>query len=291
MTNRPPAHPSPARQLGQALRELQQRSGRTLRALEQQVAISDSSLSRYFRGDTVPPWPVVRDLCRALGADPAGYRSLWEAAERTRPHEAPSASTPDPTPASTPHPTASPRRHHMRALLVGRWAFAVAGAATGAVITLFVLLALSESPAVPPVQGSAAELQSAGTSPSNTRKPPPMARIFVSRTTGNCLDDSLDYGLRSFKCNHLPYQWWTVRSLSDDSRQLRNQATGRCLADTRTGLRIQDCTVSPAQRWTLNAGGDEAVTVKNTVTGHCLDDSDAGLRTLPCTGTRHQAWG
>ncbi|WP_258047392.1 helix-turn-helix transcriptional regulator [Streptomyces sp. SM13] len=57
-------------ELGAALRALQQRSGRTLRALEEQVRISDSSLSRYFRGDTVPPWPVVRDLCRALGAAP-----------------------------------------------------------------------------------------------------------------------------------------------------------------------------------------------------------------------------
>lgn len=291
MTNRPPAHSSPARQLGQALRELQRRSGRTLRALEQQVAISDSSLSRYFRGDTVPPWPVVRDLCRALGADPAGYRPLWEAAERTRPHEAPSPPTPDPTPTSTPQPAASPQRHHMRALLASRWAFAAAGAAIGVLLALLALPALNGSPAAPPAQGSAAELQNADKSPSNVRKPPPTARIFVSRTTGNCLDDSLDYGLRSFKCNHLPYQWWTVHSLSDGSRQLRNQASGRCIADTSTGLRIQDCTTSPAQRWTLNAGSGEAIAVKNTVTGHCLDDSNAGLRTLPCASTRHQAWG
>lgn len=288
MTDQPPARPAPARQLGQALRELQQRSGRTLRTLEQQVCISDSSLSRYFRGDIVPPWPVVRDLCRTLGADPAEYRALWEASDRTSPDETPSTAA-----ATTPQPSAAPAsRDRLRELLTGRWAFAATGAATGAAAgVLLALLALNGSPAAPPAQGSVAELQNEDESSSNVRKPPPTARIFVSRTTGNCLDDSLDYGLRSFKCNHLPYQWWTVRSLSDGSRQLRNQATGRCIADTSTGLRIQDCTTSPAQRWTLNAGSDEAITVKNTVTGHCLDDSNAGLRTLLCTSTRHQAWG
>jgi len=45
-----------ARRLGAELRALQQRSGCTLRDLETRVRICDSSLSRYFRGNTVPPW-------------------------------------------------------------------------------------------------------------------------------------------------------------------------------------------------------------------------------------------
>ncbi|MET7297222.1 helix-turn-helix transcriptional regulator [Streptomyces griseoloalbus] len=90
MTGQQPDSRAAARKLGDALRTLQQRSGRTLRSLEAQVRISDSSLSRYFRGETVPAWPVVRDLCRALGADPAEYRALWEAADPTR-HEMPAA--------------------------------------------------------------------------------------------------------------------------------------------------------------------------------------------------------
>ncbi|MET9108880.1 helix-turn-helix domain-containing protein, partial [Streptomyces zhihengii] len=77
-----PTEENPALALGRALRELQQRSGCTLRSLESRVRISDSSLSRYFRGTTVPPWPTVRDLCRALGGDPAEFRVLWEAADR-----------------------------------------------------------------------------------------------------------------------------------------------------------------------------------------------------------------
>jgi hypothetical protein len=68
--------------------------------LESRVRISDSSLSRYFRGETVPVWPVVRDLCRAMGADPAEYRALWEAADRTRPREAEEVRTHSPAAAA-----------------------------------------------------------------------------------------------------------------------------------------------------------------------------------------------
>ncbi|MFJ3666952.1 helix-turn-helix domain-containing protein [Streptomyces sp. NPDC090106] len=68
------------RQLGAALRSLQHRSGRTLRDLEKQVPVSDSSLSRYFRGDAVVPWAVVVEICRALDGDPSEFRALWETA-------------------------------------------------------------------------------------------------------------------------------------------------------------------------------------------------------------------
>ncbi|MFE5207726.1 helix-turn-helix domain-containing protein [Streptomyces sp. NPDC056600] len=84
MTGSRPERDAAVRNLANALRGLQQRSGRTLRALEAQVRISDSSLSRYFRGESVPVWSVVRDLCRAMGADPAEFRAAWEAADRAR---------------------------------------------------------------------------------------------------------------------------------------------------------------------------------------------------------------
>ncbi|MET8579025.1 helix-turn-helix transcriptional regulator [Streptomyces sp. NPDC005012] len=84
MTGSRPERDEAVRRLANALRGLQQKSGCTLRGLETRVRISDSSLSRYFRGESVPVWPVVRDLCRAMGADPAEYRALWEAADRAR---------------------------------------------------------------------------------------------------------------------------------------------------------------------------------------------------------------
>jgi hypothetical protein len=85
------------RQLGAALRALQHRSGHTLRELEKQVHVSDSSLSRYFRGDAVAPWPVVVEICRALGGDPSEIRALWEAADRV-----PDPAALVPAPASAP---------------------------------------------------------------------------------------------------------------------------------------------------------------------------------------------
>lgn len=93
MTGPPPDPRAAARALGDALRGLQQQSGRTLRSLEAQVRISDSSLSRYLRGETAPPWPVVRDLCQALDADPTAYRALWEATGPAR-HHPPATTTP-----------------------------------------------------------------------------------------------------------------------------------------------------------------------------------------------------
>lgn len=74
------------RALGQELRAMHQRSGRTLRALERDLSISDSTLSRYFRGRAVPTWQSLGKICAALGEDAGPLRTMWEAAiaERSR---------------------------------------------------------------------------------------------------------------------------------------------------------------------------------------------------------------
>lgn len=87
------------RQLGAALRALQHRSGRTLRELEKQVPVSDSSLSRYFRGDAVVPWAVVVEICRALDGEPSEFRALWELASRMSPEHLDDTPAPPPAPA------------------------------------------------------------------------------------------------------------------------------------------------------------------------------------------------
>ncbi|MFF3372733.1 helix-turn-helix domain-containing protein [Streptomyces sp. NPDC002680] len=85
------------RQLGAALRALQHRSGLTLRELEKRVPVSDTSLSRYFRGDGVAPWPVVAEIGRILGGDPSELRALWQAADRmSSSPQLPAAPTPAP---------------------------------------------------------------------------------------------------------------------------------------------------------------------------------------------------
>lgn len=104
------------RQLGAALRALQHRSGLTLRELEKRVPVSDSSLSRYFRGDGVAPWPVVAEIGRILGGDLSELRALWQTADRmssspqlpaTLPAVLPAAPTPALPDDSPGHTTAS----------------------------------------------------------------------------------------------------------------------------------------------------------------------------------------
>ncbi|MCX5375186.1 RICIN domain-containing protein [Streptomyces sp. NBC_00091] len=259
---------SPGQQLGSALKALQQRSGRTLRSLESEVLISDSSLSRYLRGSTVPPWATVRDLCRALGADPADYRVLWEAADRSQPK-------PPPAPTDSPDSPDSPWR--------SRWTWAaggaVAGLLLGAALTWFLL------PAAAPARTPSATKAGAPAPPHD------VVRIFVNRATGSCLDHSLDQGLRSFPPNGMSYQRWTVHPSPDGTSELRNHATGACLEGGGSELRARSCDASPSQKWTLTTWPDASVQIKSRTTDTCLDDSTAGLRALPCDRSDHQKWG
>jgi hypothetical protein len=107
---------------------MHQRSGKTLRALERDISISDSTLSRYFRGQATPTWPTAEKICTALGGDPTPLRGLWRAAMAEKSHSelAPSAVTahaPPRTPGSEPPPrqlqppSPSPGRTSVRGLL------------------------------------------------------------------------------------------------------------------------------------------------------------------------------
>ncbi|MFB7513563.1 RICIN domain-containing protein [Streptomyces sp. NPDC056144] len=267
----------PARALGRALRDLQRRSGCTLKALEEKVLISDSSLSRYFRGTTVPPWETVRDLCEALDGDPSAYRHLWLAADGGQRK----AATPAPEETPAPEPVPVPVRK-------ARGAGGLAGVALGLAlgITGTVLVVQPESPPssaggdeAPPAAGRA------GSAASDVH------RIFVSRATGACLDDSLDQGTRSYACNGMSYQRWTVHTTEDGGVELRNHATGRCLEHTPRGPSARDCGPAPSQRWTVTARDDTAVEVRSATSGLCLDDGTEGLRALPCDRSARQQWG
>jgi len=66
------------------LRRLRELSGMSLRSLERKVHVSDSSLSRYLAGQSVPPWSVVAALSQLAGQDPESLRELWERARLHR---------------------------------------------------------------------------------------------------------------------------------------------------------------------------------------------------------------
>ncbi|MFD7630991.1 RICIN domain-containing protein [Streptomyces sp. NPDC059851] len=283
--------PGAGQQLGNALRELQRRSGRTLRSLESEVMISDSSLSRYLRGSTVPPWATVRDLCRALGADPAEYRALWEAADRCQPKP--------PADPAGPAPAADTRWRRWRRTAGSwarhRWAWAVGGACAGLVCGGVLAPFVPWPPGSAPARGAAAPQESGSAHGAGAgRGGAGLAdhnRIFVNRVTGNCLDHSLDKGLRSFAPNGLSYQRWTVHPYPDGSSELRNHATGACLDDGASGLRGASCSRAASQKWTVTALADASVEVRSRASGTCLDDGEQGLRTVPCDGSDGQKWG
>ncbi|GAA2241719.1 hypothetical protein GCM10010145_04730 [Streptomyces ruber] len=324
------------RELARALREAWQRSGRTLRSLEAELPISDSSLSRYLRGTTVPPWNVVRDLCGALGVDSTAYRALWEAANRTQPatnpvppatdpvppaadpgppttddaapaatetaapvaQAAPAApATPDvPAPTTTPaRRTAAPFRRRLRTLSP-RWRGPWPSAVVTGVVGLFLGVALTSrlqppetAPAAPPpVTPTAEEKIRRGSGAA------PNVRVFTSRLDGYCLDDSLDFGLRTYSCNGMSYQRWTVDTYADGTARLRNHATGRCVDLADGGPRAAQCVTGAggrSQRWRLTTWNDASTEVRHQQEGVCLEESAAGPRTRSCDRGSGQRWG
>ena len=50
-------------ELAGQLAQLRDLTGRSLRELARDINASSSSLSRYFAGQAVPPWPTVVALC------------------------------------------------------------------------------------------------------------------------------------------------------------------------------------------------------------------------------------
>ncbi|MET8050126.1 tetratricopeptide repeat protein [Streptosporangium sp. NPDC005286] len=75
----------PQDELAARLRLLQELSGRGVRALARDTGLSSSSLSRYLSGQSVPPWPVVIELCRLVKRDPRPLRPLWDRATNPLP--------------------------------------------------------------------------------------------------------------------------------------------------------------------------------------------------------------
>jgi transcriptional regulator with XRE-family HTH domain len=72
------------RDLAGHLREMRDRTGLTLQQLSVRLHVSDSSLSRYFTGQTLPPWGVVAGLAELSGSDKERLRPLWQAAAHAR---------------------------------------------------------------------------------------------------------------------------------------------------------------------------------------------------------------
>lgn len=108
-------------------------------------------------------------------------------------------------------------------------------------------------------------------------------QTFRNGATGDCLDDSAAYDLRTFTCNGLNYQQWTVHVWGDGTRRLENVQTGNCVYDSDEVVMEAACDSSQHESWYVTHWADGGATFENQATGMCLDDSsDYGLRTYPC---------
>ncbi|MER7249473.1 helix-turn-helix domain-containing protein [Kribbella sp. NPDC000426] len=85
-------------ELAGQLSQLRDLTGRSLRDLARDIGASSSSLSRYFSGQAVPPWPTVVALCKAAGRDPRPLREPWERAK-----DGPLTASPAPVRNDLPH--------------------------------------------------------------------------------------------------------------------------------------------------------------------------------------------
>lgn len=116
-----------------------------------------------------------------------------------------------------------------------------------------------------------------------------------SNATGRCIDDSLQYGTRSFNCNGLAFQRWSRTPVIETAYryEFTNAATGRCLDDSfQYGLRTWDCSVShnnTHQMWIVIAN-QHGLYLRNQETGRCVDDSSYGLRPFACNGLVFQGF-
>ncbi len=78
--------PPERRRLAARLQDLQAATGKSLKDLERLVHASDSSLSRYLSGRTVPPWGTYSAGVRAGGNQAPVVKSLWIASSLSSPH-------------------------------------------------------------------------------------------------------------------------------------------------------------------------------------------------------------
>jgi transcriptional regulator with XRE-family HTH domain len=74
-----PLTPDP--QLGQVMRELRQRAGRSQESIARDAGLSVTSYARIERGEANPTWTTVTQIARALDVSLA---ELGEAIERSR---------------------------------------------------------------------------------------------------------------------------------------------------------------------------------------------------------------
>ncbi|MES5820913.1 RICIN domain-containing protein [Streptomyces sp. RG80] len=118
-----------------------------------------------------------------------------------------------------------------------------------------------------------------------------VVNTFQSLGTLRCMDDSREYGFRTFPCNGGDWQKWDVHVFNDGTRRFQNKVTGECLYDGPAGFSTQRCDSSENVSWYISRHHEVRLTFRNQYTDRCIDDSDdSGFRTTRCNGGLYQDW-
>ena len=115
-------------------------------------------------------------------------------------------------------------------------------------------------------------------------------RLFENQDTHLRLDDSFEYGLRAFSYNGSDFQKWNITHWNDNTWEMKNLATGRCIDDSfEYGLRAFTCNSSKYQSWIWYTWRDGTTEIRNQKTDRCLDNY-YDLRAVQCDKTPAQSW-
>ena len=119
--------------------------------------------------------------------------------------------------------------------------------------------------------------------------------VISNYQTGKVLDHS-EYGMRAIDPNGGVYQKWWVHPWPDNTREIRNYQTGKCIeVNTQSQLIGVDCNQSRRQSWYIIANDYSPnyfhFALKNQETGCVIDHSNTyGLRCIVYYGNGYQAW-
>ncbi|WHT22585.1 hypothetical protein N8J89_16425 [Crossiella sp. CA-258035] len=122
----------------------------------------------------------------------------------------------------------------------------------------------------------------------------PMAvNVFKNQASGQCLDDSIEYGVRMHPCNGLNFQQWQVLSTGTGSpdHEFKNLATGRCIGTEWGNDRVSggQCRVSGQSMWRTKRWNDGTFQLNNLWASKCLEHRGS-LHVAGCNSSREQSW-
>ncbi|WP_394840986.1 RICIN domain-containing protein [Pendulispora brunnea] len=125
---------------------------------------------------------------------------------------------------------------------------------------------------------------------------PDEVRRFINLATSQCMDSNSAGSAYTLGCNGGNYQIWNIHPWRDNTYEIKNIATGRCLATHGGPNYDNDAYTAPCnkddqlQSWYMNVYGNGTRRFSNQATGKCLDTHGGDLYTRPCNDGDNERW-